>query len=84
MTRTELPGILRRIRAGDGFFMISVAAGGVDYTDVTRIAGTYLGVHDLGGWNLRKVASDPIGPADAATIARQVCSGGESGPSPRS
>jgi hypothetical protein len=72
ITRTELPGILRRIRAGDGFFMIPVAAGGVDYSDVTRIAGTYLGVHDLGGWNLRKVASDPIGPADAATVARQV------------
>ncbi len=72
ITRIELPGILRRIRAGDGFFMIPVAAGGVDYPDVTRIAGTYLGVHDLGGWNLRKVASDPIGPADAATIAQQV------------
>ncbi|HTT79653.1 MAG TPA: SAVED domain-containing protein [Stellaceae bacterium] len=72
ITRTELPGILRRIRAGDGFFMIPVAAGGVDYPDVTRIAGTYLGMHDLGGWNLRKVVSDPIGPADAAIIARQV------------
>jgi hypothetical protein len=47
ITRTELPGIWRRIQAGDGFFMIPVAAGGVNYPDVTRIAGTYLGVHDL-------------------------------------
>jgi hypothetical protein len=72
ITRTELPGILHRIRANDGFFMVPVAAGGLGYEDVTRIAGTYLGVHDLGQWNVRKVTSDPLSAADAANTARRV------------
>ncbi len=72
ITRTELPGILKRIDQNDGFFMVPVAAGGLDYEDVTHIAGTYLGVHDLGQWNVRKVSSDPISAQDAAAVAHQV------------
>ena len=48
ITRTELPAIMRRLDRKDGFFMIPAAAGGLRYEDVTRIAGTYLGLHDLG------------------------------------
>ena len=54
------------------FFVVPVAAGGLGYEEVTRVAGTYLGVHDLGQWNVRKVASDPISAKDAAGVARQV------------
>ena len=72
MTRTELPGILKRIEQNDGFFMVPVAAGGLGYEDVTRVVGTYLAIHDLGQWNVRKVVSDPITPNDAAGVARQV------------
>lgn len=72
ITRTELPGILKRIDQNDGFFMVPVAAGGLDYKDVTRVVGTYLGLHDIGQWNVRKVVSDPISTEDAAGIARQV------------
>jgi hypothetical protein len=72
ITRTELPAIMRRIDRKDGFFMIPVAAGGLGYEDVTRIAGTYLGLHDLGQWNVRKVSSDPISAADASIVARRV------------
>ncbi len=72
ITRTELPGILKRIELNDGFFMVPVAAGGLDYQDVTRVAGTYLGIHDLSQWNIRKIPSDPITPNDAAGIARYV------------
>jgi hypothetical protein len=72
ITRTELPAIMRRIERQDGFFMIPVAAGGVDYKEVTRIAGTYLGLHDLGQWNVRRVSSDPISAADAGAVARRV------------
>jgi SMODS-associated and fused to various effectors sensor domain len=72
ITRTELPGILKRIERDDDFFVVPVAAGGLAYEDVTRIAGTYLGTHDLGQWNLRKTTSDPISAAEAAGISRHV------------
>jgi hypothetical protein len=72
ITRTELPCILKRIEHNDGFFMVPVAAGGLGYDDVTRVVGTYLGIHDLSQWNVRKVASDPITADDAADIARHA------------
>ncbi len=72
ITRTELPGILKRVEGNDGFLMVPVAAGGLDYKDVSRVAGTYLGVHDIGQWNVRKVTADPIPPHEAANVARKV------------
>ncbi|HEX9273930.1 MAG TPA: SAVED domain-containing protein [Candidatus Binatia bacterium] len=70
--RTELPSIMKRIDRNDSFFMVPIAAGGLRYDEVTRVVGTYLGLHDLGQWNVRKVASDPISFGDAAYVARQV------------
>jgi SMODS-associated and fused to various effectors sensor domain len=70
--RTELPCIMKRIDQNDGFFMVPVAAGGLQYDEVTRVVGSYLGLHDLGQWNVRKVAADPILPEDAAGVAHQV------------
>jgi CBASS immunity sensor of nucleotide second messenger signals len=72
ITRIELPAIMRRVERKDGFFMIPVAAGGLGYEDVTRIVGTYLGLHDLGQWNVRKLSSNPISAADASVVARRV------------
>ena len=72
ITRTELPCILARIERSDAFFMVPVAAGGLGYEDVARLVGTYLGVHDLGQWNIRKVAGDPISADDAAVVAHLV------------
>jgi hypothetical protein len=72
IVRTELPCIMKRIDRNDGFFMAPVAAGGLQYDEVARVVGTYLGLHDLGQWNVRKVASDPISSGDAADVARQV------------
>lgn len=72
ITRTELPLIMRRIDRRDGFFMVPVAAGGLDYADVTRVAGTFLGLHDLRDWNIHKVAADPITASDAADISRLI------------
>jgi len=72
ITKTELPGIVRRIDRKDEFFLIPVAAGGLAYGDVTHVVGTYLGTHDLGQWNVRKVKADPIGEDDAAVVAGYV------------
>lgn len=72
ITRTELPAIMRRINCNDGFFMVPVAAGGLGYDGVSRVVGTYLGLHDLGQWNVQKTSSDPIAAEDAAKVARRV------------
>jgi hypothetical protein len=72
ITRTELPCIFKRIDRKDAFFMVPVAAGGLRHEDVTRVVGTYLGTHDVGQWNVHKIASDPIEASDAAGVARQV------------
>jgi hypothetical protein len=72
ITRTELPGILKRVDQSDGFFMVPVAAGGLDYGEISRVVGTYLGTHDIGQWNVRKVAADPISALEAANIARRI------------
>lgn len=72
ITRTELPCILKRRDEKDGFFVVPVAAGGLVYDDVTRVIGTYVGRPDLGDWNVRKVASDPISSSEATAVARHV------------
>ena len=43
-----------------------------EFEDVARVVGTYLGVHDLRQWNIRKVAGDPISGDDAAVVAHLV------------
>jgi hypothetical protein len=72
ITKTELPAIVRRIARKDGFFFIPVAAGGLGYGDVSSIVGTYLGTHNLGGWNLRKANSDPIDEGEATIFSGHV------------
>ncbi|MGH9143256.1 MAG: hypothetical protein ACRD3J_22490, partial [Thermoanaerobaculia bacterium] len=72
ITRTELPSIMLRIDRRDGFFVIPVAAGGLDYGDVPRVVGTYTGVHSLGEWNIHKVTADPMSVSEAATIGRLI------------
>lgn len=72
ITRTELPAIVQRMERKDGFFMVPVAAGGLDYGEVPRVVGSYVGAHDLGQWNVQKTASDPVAADEAAKIARRI------------
>jgi hypothetical protein len=74
ITRVELPSILRRVERRDGFFLVPVAAGRLDYGDVPRVVGTFTGLHDLGQWNIHKVTADPISATDAAVVARRILS----------
>lgn len=70
--KVEMPEIIERRRADDGFFVQPVAADGLDYDSAARIASEHLGVDDLATWNLEKVNADPIEAADAAHIAELV------------
>jgi hypothetical protein len=72
ITRTELPAIVQRMERKDAFFIVPVAAGGLDYAEVPRVVGSYVGAHDLGQWNVQKAAADPAGADEAATIARRI------------
>lgn len=67
--KIEIPKVIERRRAGDGFFAQPVAAGGLDYDDAGAMASEHLGVDDLAGWNLEKTDADPIEAADAAHVA---------------
>jgi hypothetical protein len=70
--KIEVPGILRRVRAQDGFFLVPVCAGGISYQRAGEVIDQHLSIDNLSDWNLRKVLSDPIGYDDAAQIARYV------------
>jgi hypothetical protein len=72
--KIEVPGILRRVRAEDGFFLIPVCAGGISYQKAGEVVDQQLSIDNLSDWNLRKVAGDPIGYEDAAQIARYLLS----------
>ncbi len=70
--KAELPEIVNRKRANDGFFVQPVAAGGLDYGDAGEIASRHLGIEDLSGWNLTRADGDPIGGDEAARVAELV------------
>lgn len=70
----ELPEILERKRQGDSFFIQPMAAGGLDYPQVSSVVGENVGLDDLERWNITKAQGDPIEEAEAARIARLVLS----------
>jgi hypothetical protein len=70
--KVEAPLILERARQGDEFFVIPVAAGGLDYGEAADLLDSTFTLEDLRQWNLRKVAANPIDPASAADVATRV------------
>lgn len=70
--RTEVPGILQREQAGDGFFLIPVTACGLDYRSAADLVNAELGIHDLSTWKMRRVTHDAATEEDARAIARHV------------
>jgi SMODS-associated and fused to various effectors sensor domain len=70
--RVEAPLLLERARRRDGFFLVAVAAGGLDYAAAAATLDGRFNLANLANHNLRKVDSDPIAAADAAAIAARV------------
>jgi len=68
----EIPLLLQRVRADDGFSFLGVVAGGLDYGDVPGLFPSGIGAEDLSRWNLHRVHTDPLTFADAQLIASQV------------
>ena len=72
--RVEVPLILKRHQKGDGFFVMPVAAGGLNYGAAADVVRECIGVEDLSNWNMRKVASDPANEQEVRNIALRVLS----------
>ena len=72
--RVEAPLILERRDREDGFFVVPVAAGGLDYDGAAAALEGNIGIHDLRGWNIRKLSSDPASEMDIRSVAARVLS----------
>jgi hypothetical protein len=70
--RIEAPLMLERARKNDGFFVVPVLAGGLDYDAARDMVDPAYAYEDLSLWNVRKVKGSPIDHADAANLAKRV------------
>ncbi len=68
----EAPEIARRAEAGDGFFLVPVAAGGLGYAAAAAVVNDRLGVLDLSSWNMLVASADPAGPEECRRVAERV------------
>jgi len=70
--KIEVPAILARRQQDDPFFVIPVAAGGLDYKAAAEAVDQQISVQDLEYWNLRKVVGDPIDAPQAFELGNRV------------
>jgi hypothetical protein len=70
----EVPHIIARAGAEDGFFVVPLAAGGLDYGAAADAASNHLSAHNLATWNMEKVTPATLTPEAAARIAGRVLS----------
>jgi CBASS immunity sensor of nucleotide second messenger signals len=68
----EVPKIIQRAEANDGFFVVPLAAGGLDYAKAAEVTSNDLSAQNLADWNMHKVAAVALSPSDAAEIAHRV------------
>jgi len=68
----EVPKIVQRAEARDGFFVVAVAAGGLDFAKASEATSNHLSAQNLADWNMHKVPAAVILPAQAAEIAHRV------------
>jgi len=68
----EVPKIIQRAEGGDGFFVVPLAAGGLNYTRAAELTSNHLSAQNLADWNMHKVTASILSPSQAAEIARRV------------
>ncbi|MGH8532316.1 MAG: hypothetical protein ACREV1_06165 [Gammaproteobacteria bacterium] len=61
----EIPKIIRRVENAIGFFVVPLAAGGLDYAKAAEVASSHLLAHNLGDWNMHKVPDTTLSPVHA-------------------
>ena len=68
----EVPKIVQRAEARDGFFVVPVAAGGLDFAKAAEATSNHLSAQNLADWNMHKVPASAISPGHAAEIANRA------------
>lgn len=68
----EIPKIIQRAEAGDGFFVVPIAAGGLDYATAASISSNSLSAQNLADWNMHKAPGPTLSPEGAAQVAGRV------------
>lgn len=76
----EAPGFLNRVRNRDGFYLVPVLAGGVDFGNAGIVVDPRFTLEDVPGWNLHKAKGEIDPPTGiervrahvAASVACQV------------
>ncbi len=70
--REEIPLILERAGADDEFFVIPVAAGGLERTRLGELFDDTEMLDDIQRWNIERVSNDPASLDDVQAIANKV------------
>ena len=65
----EIPKVIQRVEVGDGFFVVPIAAGGLDYATAASISSNNLSAQNLADWNMHKAAGPTLSPEEAARVA---------------
>ena len=68
----EIPKIIQRAEADDSFFVVSLAAGGLDYARAADVSSNHLSAQNLADWNMHKISGPTLSADHAAEIARRV------------
>lgn len=64
--------MIQRAEISDGFFVVPLAAGGLDYAAAAEATSNHLTAQNLSHWNMEKIAAASLGPEHAAAIADRV------------
>ncbi len=70
--KVEAPGFFKRAEAKDGFFLVPVVAGGLNYDGAAEVLDNSCSMANLKEWNLKKLENNPITYADASAVAAGV------------
>lgn len=73
--RVEAPALFRRADREDGFFCVTVAAGGLDWRGACEALGPEIGLHGPEERNIRTSPAEPLTSEAAATVAGWVLEG---------
>jgi hypothetical protein len=68
----EVPKIVSRATQRDNFFVVPLAAGGLDYAKAAELTSNHLSAENLADWNMHKVPVPAIAAHHAAEIANRV------------
>jgi SMODS-associated and fused to various effectors sensor domain len=68
----EVPKIVQRAEQRNGFFVVPVAAGGLEYAEAAEVTSNHLSAQNLADWNMHKVPTPAISSGHAADIASRA------------